>query len=288
MNDFWMLYENYEATRLKNQTTKKRYRKIIKEVENFTNTEFLSVTSINAYAYKRYLTSLGLDNTTKDSRLRIVKSIGMYFEQVMPGYRSPFTILPFFEECTFYTGKDIPTLEDVSTLLQIAEEHGNTRAFLAISLALRLCLSLSEIAAIRSSHFVLGETAATLYVQESDHGSRTIPVPSDVLSIIKEVQSEFLLAKDQPLFGKKNGSIVSPRTIRRSLEELYQYTEVRTTLQEIRLLGIYLMLKNNNEKDEVAAFAGISDRWIFRYEKLLPRPVANVSLPNIKIEFEKK
>lgn len=288
MDNFWDLYENYENTRLNTLTTRRRYRKVIEEVETFAKTDFLHVSQINAYAYKRYLTTLGLDDTTKDSRLRIVKSIGMYFEQVLPNYHSPFTILPFFEECTFYTGKDVPTLEDVSELLQIAEEHENFRAFLAITLALRLCLSLSEIAAVRSSHFVIGETACVMYVQESTIERRTIPVPDDVLNLIKKVYPKFFSEKDMPLFAKKNGSTVSPRTIRRSLEELYQYTELRTTLQEIRLLGIYLMLKSNKNKEEVAAFAGISDRWMFRYEKLLPKPVANVTLPNIRIEFESK
>lgn len=290
MPDFWTLYEDYENIRLKSRNVQKRYRTELAELELYTNKDFLSISSTEAHNYRKYLTQKGLDDTTKDVILRIFKSIGTYMETAVPGYHSPFTTIPFFHEVTFYQGNQVPTLEDVSLLLSRAKDTGNKRAFLALTLALRLCLTASEIIAIVNGHFKNGTDGICLEVYTSDYKCRVLPVPDDVVNVIKEYAPGFFLSTaSTPLFKKEdNGEAIKIRQIQRDVKKVNESTGDEITLQQVRLLGIHLLLESNKDKEAVASFLGVSGRWLFRYENphdssSKRMPSGSVKMPNIQV-----
>ena len=289
MADFWSLYEDYENIRLKSRTVQKRYRTELAELELYTNKDFLSITPAEAHDYRKHLTQKGLDDTTKDVILRIFKSIGTYMETAVPGYQSPFTTIPFFQEVTFYQGYQVPTLEEVSILLSRSKETGNKRAFLALTLALKLCLTASEIIAIVNGHFKNTSDGIYLEVYSSDYKCRILPVPDDVVTVIQEyVPGFFLSDKSTPLFRKEDGEAIKIRQIQRDVKKVNESTGDEITLQQVRLLGIHLLLESNKNKEAVASFLGVSGRWLFRYEnphdaKSKRMPSESVKLPNIQV-----
>ena len=177
-------------------------------------------------------------------------------------------------------------MKQVSDLLAEAQRTENVRGFLAATLAFRLCLTNKEIIAIRREHFkFMLDGECFLQVLEGSNKERTIPVPHDVTDQISDlVPNFFQLPNDTPLLVTRSNKPLSTRTLSRCIQQIYQDTELEAvTLSEIRSLGILLLLQEKNDVNVVREFLGITDRWLFRYEKQVQNPVCNISLPNIRV-----
>ena len=80
MSDFWQTYEEYEDERIRTEANQRHYRKVISDLETQLNADFLNITPAQANAYYEAIKVGNLALTTKNERLRIVKSIGLYME----------------------------------------------------------------------------------------------------------------------------------------------------------------------------------------------------------------
>lgn len=283
---FHQIFSDFIYERLSNETSITRYRSIITDLEMVTGTDFLNISPILAHEYRKDLKTRLINDNTKDEYLRILKSIGTYTESKLPGYISPFTSLAYFAETTVYMDGEIPTLKQVSDLLAEADRTENIRGFLAVTLAFRLCLTNKEIIAIRRGHFkYMLDGTCFLHVLEGVNKERSIPVPQDVIDQISDLLPAFFQAADDtPLLMTRSKKPLSTRTLSRCIQQIYLDTNIDTvTLSEVRSLGILLLLQEKNDINIVREFLGITDRWLFRYEKQVQNPVSSISLPNIRI-----
>lgn len=285
-HNFNQILSSFINDRLMNETSITRYKSILADLEQVTSVDFLNVSLVIAHEYRKELAKRPLNANTKDEYLRILKSIGTYTETKIPGYISPFTSVAYFSEITAYTDGEIPTMKQVSDLLAEAERTENIRGFLAATLAFRLCLTNKEIIALRREHFrFMLDGECFLKVLEGANKERTIPVPHDVVELISNMLPTFFNSTDDtPLLLTRSNKPLSTRTLSRCIQQIYQNTNLdAVTLSEIRSLGILLLLQEKNDVSIVREFLGISDRWLFRYEKQVQNPISSISLPNIHI-----
>ncbi len=294
MPDFWELYKNFEDERLKNEETISHYRYVIRSMEEFLSRDFFAVRQTDADLYAEQFRTGNPDKpftTTGDVRLRILKSVGTFMEGHVSGYISPFTHIELNRTEKFNHG-DLVHMEAVSRVLEEAERTGNSRVFMAVTLALRLCLAPAEIINLDSGYFFLKHERYYLEVPATeDYKERTLPVPDDVIRMIKKFRPGFLFSlKREPLFVNERKSGIVPigeKSLWRSVNLVAKSLPdcEMVTLQNVRTLGIALLCQSANRPSDVAAFCGISEKWMYRYEGFKRDPIELVTLPNISVHL---
>jgi len=285
MSRFWDTYKTYEDERIGTDSNRTHYRKVLSDLETLFSTGFLELTPAQADAYHEYLRNSELADTTKNERLRIVKSVGLYMEEKISGYKSPFTHLTHYTVQSFFKFTEIPTLEGAAAALETAERSGNLRAFLAMTLAFRMCLTTSELIAVTSDHFLTLEDKCYLSVPASQFKERTIQVPEDVVDLIKRLEPGFFGSSGKPLLHTKKGKPIRQVTIAKQVATVSKEAGYPLTLQDIRNLGILLWYQNNPNKERVADYLGSKGNWLFRFEMLAKQPVRDLRTPNITVHL---
>lgn len=296
MYDFWKLFKEYEDTRLTTKKASSQYRYVIQSLEEYLGKEFFHVTPSDADLYAAQFetgkTSAPLTKTG-DVRIRILKSIGTFMEEQVSGYVSPFTHLKVNRR-EKYKKSDLVSMETVDMVLSEAKESGNHRAFLAITLALRMCLSQSEILNLCRNHFYQTEDGSYFLnvPAASDYKERTIPVPSDVTRLLDELQPAFLLSKgNQPLFCNTETNLpISDVTLWKSIKKATSAVDggSEVTLQNVRTLGIALLAQQNNELADVVRYSGIHEHWSYLWEGFKRDPIQLTSMQNITVHHSDK
>ncbi len=287
MSDFWQIYDGYEDERIRTESNQRHYRKVISDLETQLNTEFLNITPAQANTYYETIKAADLALTTKNERLRIVKSIGLYMENKIPGYRSPFTHLRPYSDQSFLHASEVPSMEDLSAVMAVAEVGGKMREFMAMSLAFRMCLTTSELVSLRSVHFkTQPDGQMYLDVPANEFRERTIPVPEDIVTMIRQVEPGFFLGESKPLlYNARNKKPIRDVTLAKQIAIISREADIKITLQDIRNLGILLYYKENPNKEALAEYLGTDGRWLFRYDLLARQPIRSIRSPNVTVHL---
>lgn len=272
---------------LKSSRTKKIYENIILDICNTCKRDFIDIDVSCVNQYRSVLQERGLADSTVDLYMRILRSISNFILEngLVSGYKNPFIYLPYSSNAGFYENIEIPTIEEVSAILQTARTLESGNAFLAITLTFRACLAPSELLNLQRKHFHFPKSQSLDIISESER--RTILLPDDVLECISAIDSDFFFSNDPDLylFRKKNGTPITLRTLQYSVKHAAELSNTNITLQKLRNLGILELLRVNTDRKSVAAYAGLSGYWLFRYEKcLMERELQDINLPHIKIE----
>lgn len=287
MSDFWQTYEEYEDERIRTEANQRHYRKVISDLETQLNANFLNITPAQANVYYEAIKVGNLALTTKNERLRIVKSIGLYMEGKIPGYRSPFTHLRPYSDQGFLRASEVPSMEDLSAVMAVAEAGGKMREFMAMSLAFRMCLTTSELVSLRSVHFkTQPDGQMYLDVPANEFRERTIPVPEDIITLIRRIEPDFFLGESKPLlYNTRNKKPIRDVTLAKQIAAISKEADMEITLQDIRNLGILLYYKANPNKEALAEYLGTDGRWLFRYDLLARQPINNIQSPNVTVHL---
>ena len=287
MSNFWDIYQLYEDERIRTEANQRHYRKVLSELENWLHTDFLSITPSQANDFYNYIKASKLAITTKNERLRIVKSIGGYMEEKISDYRSPFTHLRPYSRQSFLKKEEMLTMEELSLAMAIAENSNNWRAFLAMVLAFRLCLTTSEIVSLRSIHFKKGnDEQMYLTVPAKEFRERTIVVPEDVYTIMHKINPSFFAGEISTLiYNDKTRMPIKEVTITKQIAIISKKAGIPMTLQSIRNLGILLYYKTNPDKNLLAEYLGSKGNWLFRFDRLAKEPINNIKSQNVTIHL---
>lgn len=274
---------------LKSEKTVSFYRSVITDICNLCEKDFCRLDLSCAEAYRTSLRQRGLQETTIELYLRVLRSIATFIEEnkLVSGYRNPFIALQFHTNAGFYEDIEIPTLEDMSLMLQTAKVNENSVAFLAMVLTFRCCLAPSELPLLTRGDFQFPYSLNLII--KGNNFKRTIQVPEDVINCIEGYDDVFFHSADQslPLFRKKNGTPLSLRALQHNVKLVADAAGTEVTLQKLRNLGILeLMRANIHDLNRVKKYTGLEGRWLFRYEKcLMERTLQDIQLPHIKIEL---
>ena len=118
-------------------------------------------------------------------------------------------------------------------------------------------------------------------IRESKKVSRIIKLPSDVSKIMKKYLKKHdnitVCVDSTPkyIFYNKRGTNLKPRDAERILKNYVDqgiYDNIikkELTLQSLRHAAIKYMLMGKLSEDEVAAYCGITSKWLPRYERVV-------------------
>lgn len=210
-----------------------------------------------------YFEQLSLKETTKAAVFYSLRSFSVFLTGKIEGYVSPFVFLTIGQCAGDYSLEDFPE-ETLPGLLSFLGEDSDDA--LAVNLSVYMCLPVSEICSLRPDMFSFhGDGTATLSLQrviptsQSDGLSR-LAVPDRLVDPVKcRMDRETLLVN-------RWGKPVNARLLERHIKA----SGSGWTFQRLRSYGMLLLLRRGYSRTEVADYAGVDGRWLFRYAKLVP------------------
>lgn len=277
----WIYFE----TNLKPRT-RKEYWKIINDFDKQIGHDPLMLSSKEALQYYNTLLKKieqkKISYSTGVTRLSVIRSICNFIEYYYINHGNKYTnyfkdySIP--EEDKLITEEQIPSSLEINNILETIKENKDEKAFLIFSLAVKCALTNSEICKLNIEYIVLDKVSNTIcinYPPDSRNKiSRIIKVPDDVATLL----DRYIYANkitEGAVFINKRKTRMKLRDSERLIEKYCKIClENKTinkkyTLQALRHAGISYMLAGGAPKNAVADYAGITGRWLTRYDRII-------------------
>ena len=277
----WIYFE----TNLKPRT-RKEYWKIVSDFDKHIGHDPLKLNDKDAADYYNYLKDKIEHNkisySTGVMRLSVIRSICNFIEYYNTNhgikYTNYFKDYSLPEQDKIITEETIPNSQEINSILETIKENKDDKAFLIFSLAVKCALTNSEICKLDMEYIALDKTTNALCINyppnERNHISRTIKVPDDVARLLDQYIYENDI-KEGPVFINKRKNRMKLRDSERLIEKYIKIciedNKIRNkyTLQSLRHTGLSYMLAGGAPKEAVANYAGITGRWMTRYERII-------------------
>lgn len=174
---------------------------------------------------------------------------------------------------------DLITLNDVDQLLSACSS--DPQMYLAVILAFRMALRVSDIVSIKKSDLVFNKARQQLllrvkrYVEEEgDVCDRYLAIPEDVRPSVDRVVA--LSEESYPyLFRSTHKKPFSKRGMLNRLKSLQPDPENAVTFLDLRALSLFLMVFEKIPKNQIALFSGIKGHWLYAYDHIPDELILN-------------
>ena len=283
----WIYFE----TNLKPRT-RKEYFKIINDFNKEIGHDPLTLTSKEAKQYYNYLLNKMEHNlisySTGVMRLSVIRSICNFIEYYNINHGNKY--INYFKEYSLpepdrlIDEKGMPNSLEINNILEAIKECDDKKAFLIFSLAVKCALTNSEICKLNMEYIVLDKTSNSICINypanSRNNIARTIKIPDDVAKLLDEYIYENNI-KEGPVFINKRKNRMQLRDSERLIEKYCKIcldnNKIRNkyTLQALRHAGLSYMLAGGAPKDAVANYAGITGRWMTRYDRIITSKTYN-------------
>lgn len=189
-------------------------------------------------------------------------------------YRNVFITVPTPQYDTYVRESDLPTDDDIEQIMKACEDDMMQAViFKFINL---MGLSASEICCLSQGQIKI-DGAGRYYIDFSIKSrSRFVKIHEDALDsflkyYIPNTNPDVLARDSTPLFINKRGNRIQVRNLEMYLAAAVKRAGINKhiTLQDLRNAATVKMLANGAPADSVAEYTGISDRWIYRYNRVL-------------------
>lgn len=227
-----------------------------------------------------------LSRSTAIMRLSVMKSLCDYIKhrknmagQVYTNFFRDYTIP---DSSKMLSEDEIPTEEEINYLFEKGKKNNDDTFVCILSLVVKCGLTTSEICRITNDSIMTEKKGIIcIKIRESKKVSRIIKLPSDVSKIMKKYlkkRDNITVCVDSTpeyIFFNKRGTNLKPRDAERILKSYVDqgiYDKVikkEFTLQSLRHAAIKYMLMGKLSEDEVAAYCGITSKWLPRYERVV-------------------
>ena len=227
-----------------------------------------------------------LSRSTAIMRLSVMKSLCDYIKhrknmagQLYTNFLRDYTIP---DSSKILSEDEIPTEEEINYLFEKGKKNNDDTFVCILSLVVKCGLTTSEICRITNDSIMTEKKGILcIKIRESKKVSRIIKLPSDVSKIMKKYLKKHdnitLCVDSTPkyIFFNKRGTNLKPRDAERILKSYVDqgiYDKVikkEFTLQSLRHAAIKYMLMGKLSEDEVAAYCGITSKWLPRYERVV-------------------
>ena len=227
-----------------------------------------------------------LSRSTAIMRLSVMKSLCDYIKhrknmagQVYTNFFRDYTIP---DSSKILSKDEIPTEEEINYLFEKGKKNNDDTFVCILSLVVKCGLTTSEICRITIDSIMTEKKGILcIKIRESKKVSRIIKLPSDVSKIMKKYLKKHdnitVCVDSTPkyIFYNKRGTNLKPRDAERILKNYVDqgiYDNVikkELTLQSLRHAAIKYMLMGKLSEDEVAAYCGITSKWLPRYERVV-------------------
>ena len=253
--DTYSLFQDFLSV-LKKQKSRDVYSIAVAKICQTCSKDFLDLTLSDV---RHFFSSLDLKDTTKSSYFYCCHSFAAYAEGLVDSYVSPFTTFEFHKEQPDYVVSDFPPEETLYQLLRRAGQ--GTDLYLAILLALRLCLSVQELASLIPEHFFMDKDSRMFLSIVRKPGS-----PPTVLEVPRDMHDMVLCRQNRDsLLLNQQMKPITVRALQRRLSSL----GTEWTWRKLRAFGTLLLLNSGVAELDVAKICGVTGRWMHRYRGIL-------------------
>ena len=288
-NEFLYSIWNFFAANLSDRA-RKNYYNIVKAYVKVTDHTPDELTHSDADKYFNDLVgkmnSGKLSRSTAIMRLSVMKSLCDYIKhrKNMAGqvYTNFFRDYAIPDNQKILSEDAIPTEEEINYLFEKGKKNNDDTFVCILSLVVKCGLTTSEICRITIDSIMTEKKGILcIKIRESKKVSRIIKLPSDVSKIMKKYLKKHdnitVCVDSTPkyIFYNKRGTNLKPRDAERILKNYVDqgiYDNVikkKLTLQSLRHAAIKYMLMGKLSEDEVAAYCGITSKWLPRYERVV-------------------
>ncbi|MSS64003.1 tyrosine-type recombinase/integrase [Velocimicrobium porci] len=266
----WFEFEQ----RLKKEDTKKNYFSAIRTICEYLNCDFTEITLTDAKAYFDLISygKQSLSKRTIQTKLAMLRSVGTFIYQNKkrfgcPDYVNVYTKIKSPDYDNYLHIEEIPTLEELDFILEEAKD--NPMLFLMILLVLRCSLTSDEICRLTPNDICIDGRNIMFLVLEQNGKRRYVKIPDDVKKYLLSYLEQF--GCNPFLFQNQRGGQLKVRTLQNMVRELIDKAGInrKFNLQDIRNASITYMLHGGAPVEQVAEHAGISERWMYRYNKII-------------------
>lgn len=281
---------NFFAANL-SERTRKNYYNIVKNYVKITehSPENLTHSDTDKY-FNELVTRMNAGKITRSTaimRLSVMKTLCDYisYKKRTAGelYTNFFADYAIPEKDKMISSESIPSDDEINCLFEYARKNDNDTLLCILALTVKCGLTTSELCRLTDESILYDKKHyMCLNIRETRKVSRIIKLPSDVSRILKKylkknIQNHGKISEDEPqfMFYNKRGTNLKPRDAERLLKQcvdtaIYDNKLSKAyTLQDMRHSAIKYMLMGRASDDEVAAYCGITTKWLPRYERVV-------------------
>lgn len=222
--------------------------------------------------------------------LAFARYIDCHAEQygLVPIYAGLFSAVELLPQEMEFSSESLPSLSQADRVLAWLRENNDFTTFAAVSLALRCALTVQELVSLRRFMFFTdakGRTGLRLPMTDArkkgrgsvatgEEKTRVVKLPEDAAEVVRLLTAGRPAGEEsgeQSLLLNKYGRPLTARSLQMRLREACLACQISPfTMNELRTLGIALMLKGGASVSQAAAYTGTKNTdWFFRYNRLV-------------------
>ncbi len=285
-DEIWIYFQTNLSPR-----TRKEYWNVVKDFDRLTGHDPLKLTRKEALNYYNTLiekVNAGrLSYNTAVMRLSVMKSVCTFIETYTVNhgrrYVNYFESMSLPEQDKILPKDAVPDAKEIDNLLSAALENNDNKAFLIFSFVIKMGLTNQEICSLNKEFICRDKEGYLCFnMPPKNHVSRFLIIPDDLGTLLDTyIEAENIQSGAIFLNFRKNRIKMrdTERLLASYTEKLVKARKLRKhyTMQTLRHAAISYMLIGGASKDEVAAYTGVTGKWMNRYDKIIADNVINAA-----------
>ena len=285
-DEIWIYFQTNLSPR-----TRKEYWNVVRDFDRLTGHDPLKLTRKEALNYYNTLiekVNAGrLSYNTAVMRLSVMKSVCTFIETYTVNhgrrYVNYFEIMSLPEQDKILPKDAVPDAKEIDNLLSAALENNDNKAFLIFSFVIKMGLTNQEICSLNKEFICRDKEGHLCFnMPPKNHVSRFLIIPDDLGTLLDtyiEAENIQMLASFLKLRKNRIKMRDTERLLASYTEKLVKARKLRKhyTMQTLRHAAISYMLIGGASKDEVAAYTGVTGKWMNRYDKIIADNVINAA-----------
>lgn len=285
-DEIWIYFQTNLSPR-----TRKEYWNVVRDFDRLTGHDPLKLTRKEALNYYNTLiekvNASRLSYNTAVMRLSVMKSVCTFIETYTVNhgrrYVNYFESMSLPEQDKILPKDAVPDAKEIDNLLSAALENNDNKAFLIFSFVIKMGLTNQEICSLNREFICRDKEGHLCFnMPPKNHVSRFLIIPDDLGKLLDTyIEAENIQSGAIFLNLRKNRIKMrdTERLLASYTEELVKARKLRKhyTMQTLRHAAISYMLIGGASKDEVAAYTGVTGKWMNRYDKIIADNVINAA-----------
>ena len=278
---FKEILSDFSNFKLRSKKTRRNYIRSVSNLCDFLQKDFLDIDKNDADRYFEYISRQKDDSGNSEvgiktiaARASIFRSIGRFivlnranYRNLPDDYQNVFLGLSTGAYSEYINPLKVPTLEELDDILEAAKN--DEMIYLIFSLVIRCALTPNEICSINAEMINTdADGRAFLSLKKKNGHSRHIKIPPDVFGLLI-TYVEHINVTSGPIFFCRHGNVLQYPQLNNYTKAIIKTTGYTYTLKDIRNASIAYMLFGGAVPKDVADYAGISERWMYRYKYVL-------------------
>ncbi len=285
-DEIWIYFQTNLSPR-----TRKEYWNVIRDFDRLAGHDPMKLTRKEALNYYNNLiekvNSNKLSYNTAVMRLSVMKSVCTFIETYTVNhgkrYVNYFESMSLPEQDKILPKDAIPDAKEIDNLLTAALDANDNKAFLIFSLVIKMGLTNQEICSLNKEFICRNSEGHLCFnMPPKNHISRFLIIPDDIGTLlVRYIKVENIQSGAIFLNLRKNRIKMrdTERLLASYTDKLVKNKKLRKhyTMQTLRHAAISYMLIGGASKDEVAAYTGVTGKWMNRYDRIIVSDVINVA-----------